>query len=166
METIPTARQTEDDPVIQKPDHKCSMKHKESILSQFDDNEDYFVVDDFVREVKKEGSCLKAMKRYTFLVYDGLGFWGTDVTKLDRLKRGKYHKPPGWFDRFKSFQYVVTSIILIIVFGMILAHEIDRIGDITTSTLYYEKAKNVSYPATESIPLMTTMYIHLDSVVN
>ena len=87
------------------------------------------------------------------------------MTKLDRLKKGKHFKAPGWLDRFKSAQYVVTTLIILIAFGIIIHREILRIGSIQTSSLTYEKAKSVSYPVMESLPLMTTLYFWFDSVI-
>ena len=96
-------------------------------------DEDYFVVDDVINEISKEQSFWIGFKKYVFLMWDGLGFWSTDVTKLDRLKRGKYNRPPGWLHRFKSLQYVITTFILLFIFGSIILHEIKRIGELTTS---------------------------------
>ena len=124
METIPTARQNENDELVKPQEnehHHCHQDEKKvDFLSSLKNEEDYFVVDDVIREVSKEQSFWIGFKKYAFLMWDGLGFWGTDVTKLDRLKRGKYHKHPGWLDRYKSFQYLITTFIIIIIVGSII----------------------------------------------
>lgn len=95
---------------------------------ELNNSEDYFVVDDVMREFNQKKSCWEGVKSYAFLVWDGLGFWGTDVTKLDRLKRGKYMRKPGWLDRFKSAEYCVTSVIFLYLAISIILYEGNRVG--------------------------------------
>ena len=127
-EPAPTARQSDRDVLVK---HVCvERRDSKKIFGDLDDAEDYFVFDDIFNEVAREASCWGGFKNYVFLFWDGLGFWGTDVTKLDRLKKGKYYKAPGWFDRYKSSKYVISSLVFMIAFGIIIYSEIERIGDI------------------------------------
>jgi hypothetical protein len=55
-------------------------------------------------------------KNYIFLLWDGLGFFGFDDNKLERLKG----KKPKWYDKFSNKRWVVARLILSIVFINVL----------------------------------------------
>lgn len=116
-------------------------------MAKLNDSTDYFVVDDVIKEMGKENSCKDIFMKYSFLIWDGLGFWGTDVTKLDRLKKGTYFRPPGWFDHFKSFEYFVTSVIFLWVSISIIVYEANRVGTIDKQNNKVTKESSLSYPA-------------------
>lgn len=106
-------------------------------------DEDDFVVDDAIKELYD----WPHIKKFIFMINDGLGFWGTDVTKLDRLKNKPYHKEPGWFDKFFSLEYFITSAITLWVAISIIIYEIERIGTISTQHNTLVKKMSLTYEA-------------------
>ena len=60
-------------------------------------DDDSQVLDDILRE-NEVVCCAEIIKRYTLLLWDGLGFFGTATYKLRRLRGKKV----GWCDKFKS----------------------------------------------------------------
>ena len=68
-------------------------KYKSNIVN----DDDSMVIDDIIKETKGI-SVRTLLGKYCFLLWDGLGFFGTDTYKLARLRGHK----AGWFDKFKS----------------------------------------------------------------
>lgn len=56
---------------------------------------------------KKQNLYCQLLKSYLFLMWDGLGFFGFDDNKLDRLKG----RPPKWYDRFYNKRWIAAKII-------------------------------------------------------
>ena len=74
-----------------------------ALLNKFDkpsdiDTDDEQVFDDIIAE-NKDKKWKDLVIDYAFLLWDGLGFFGTAIHKLWRLRGYK----PRWFDRFRSF---------------------------------------------------------------
>ena len=61
--------------------------------------------------------CCALFSSYVFLLWDGLGFFGFDLLKLERLKG----KAPRWYDRFKNQRWLVLNLIITIVLTYFLA---------------------------------------------
>jgi hypothetical protein len=61
---------------------------------------------------------------YLFILWDGLGFFGFDDAKLERIRR----KPAGWFDKFKSFKRMILLILGLIVLIYVLVTQILKWG--------------------------------------
>jgi hypothetical protein len=59
------------------------------------------------------------------MIWDGLGFFGFDDTKLDRLKG----KPLDFCTKFYSVKWVITSFLAIIVIIIVLILEAGRYQD-------------------------------------
>ena len=75
---------------------------------------------------KKKMGCCEFFASYIFLLWDGLGFFGFDDNKLDRL-RGK---PPKWYDRFLNFRWILFNLTLTAIMVSILARQAGNVGNI------------------------------------
>ena len=63
----------------------------------------------------EETKCEMVMN-YTFLLWDGIGFFGFDDNKLNRLK-GQSVK---WSDRFKNKRWIIFNLMAFILITFIL----------------------------------------------
>ena len=61
---------------------------------------------------------------YSLMLWDGLGFFGTDHTKLGRLKGEKVD----FYTPFKCFRKMILMLILLSVTIYILVTEISKLG--------------------------------------
>lgn len=77
-------------------------------------SEDSEVFDDLLAE--NDGKSLRTvLSEYIFLFWDGLGFFGTDVTKLHRLKHPNDPNSIRWYDKFTSCQWMSTTVIMLFI---------------------------------------------------
>ena len=61
---------------------------------------------------------------YLFIWWDGIGFFGFDDAKLERIRR----KPAGWLDKYKSVNRMILFTIAFFVLIYILVNEISKLG--------------------------------------
>ena len=66
------------------------------------------------------------IKMIIFLIWDGLGFFGFDDNKLQRL-RGI---PVRWNDRFKNKRWMLYQSVGLFIIFAILVNEFRKIGDV------------------------------------
>ena len=66
----------------------------------------------------------ESFKKYAFITWDGLGFFGFDDTKLARLRGA----PVKVTDKFKSKKWVLTGIILFSVVIFVMATELSKMN--------------------------------------
>ena len=74
----------------------------------------------------QKSSCINICSNYSFLLWDGLGFFGFSDVKLNRLKGIK----PRWFDRFTVKRWVVMNLIIFLLFAYILFQVFLTLGDV------------------------------------
>ena len=100
------------------------------------------------------------------MFWDGLKFFGTDVTKLKRLKRnnGEKPKPPRWYDKLLSIQWMTTTIVLLAITIFVLRQEVKLYGTVQIINKETVHSQNLTYNANETLPLMFTIYFKLDEV--
>ena len=127
------------------------------------------VIDDVYEECKNDG-WLKSISQYIFMFWDGLGFFGTDITKLERLKKvkdktdPKGYKGPKWYDKFKSCQWFTTSLILISISIHVIRLEIDKLGTVEIVNKDIAHRNNFTYGINETLPLLVSLYFQLDEI--
>ena len=68
---------------------------------------------------KSEDSYKDYLTTYIFLLWDGLGFFGFDDNKLERLKGRK----PKWHDKFSNKRWITAQLIFISVIVSVLYHQ-------------------------------------------
>jgi hypothetical protein len=66
--------------------------------------------------MNKKTSCFEVVINYLYLLWDGLGFYGFDDNKLDRLKGVK----PRWYDKFTNKRWLVANLVVGILIVYIL----------------------------------------------
>ena len=62
-------------------------------------------------------------KNISYLVWDGLGFFGYDDNKLERVRGTK----PRWFDRFLNVRYVLFQVVFVAVIVYVFASQIENL---------------------------------------
>ena len=70
--------------------------------------------------------CCDYFKNYIYLLWDGLGFFGFNDTKLNRLKGIK----PRWYDRFLSKRWVAFNITSLVLVTYVLIEQLKILGSI------------------------------------
>ena len=67
--------------------------------------------------IKRRTSISVYIQTYLFLIWDGLGFFGYDNHKLDRLKGIK----PKWYDKFMNPYWIFLnfSFLLVLIIVMV-----------------------------------------------
>ena len=65
---------------------------------------------------KKKAACCQEVKQYSWYIWDGMGFFGSDSLKLDRLKG----KEPKWTDAFLDGTWILTKIMIALIIIIIL----------------------------------------------
>ena len=53
--------------------------------------------------------CCELFTSYVYLLWDGLGFFGFDDNKLERVKG----KEPRWYDRFVNKRWILFNLSII-----------------------------------------------------
>ena len=66
------------------------------------------------------------IKQYIWLLWDGVGFFGTSDLKLDRLKG----KKPRWYDPCKSKRWMAFNFIAFVAVTIILKDSIETLGTV------------------------------------
>jgi hypothetical protein len=74
----------------------------------------------------KNGKFCELFRTYLFLLWDGLGFFGFDDNKLNRLKG----IPPKWHDRFMNKRWVLFNLTSISIVLIIIVGQLETLGDV------------------------------------
>ena len=96
------------------------------------------------------------MSMYIFLLWDGLGFFGFDPTKIDRLK-GKNAR---WYDRFFNGKYMALQILFTGIIVVFLIKEYGHIGDVKSQQINTEYNDEYTFPAQDQLKI--TSLVNLD----
>ena len=80
--------------------------------------------DPSLEPVPETFSCKKYLNTYCFMLWDGLGFFGFDDAKLERIRR----KPASVFDKCNSIQRMVIIILGFAVLTYVLVTQIAKWG--------------------------------------
>ena len=101
--------------------------------------------------VKQSGTdkCCDLFTTYLFLLWDGLGFFGFDDTKLPRLKG----ITPKWYDRFTSKRWLLFNLTSVAIVIFILSRQVGTIGDIKQQQINYGKEDKYELPLKDHLKL-------------
>ena len=66
--------------------------------------------------MRRKTTCCDYLDSYLFLLWDGLGFFGYDNHKLNRLKGIK----PKWYDKFKNIYWIIFNLTLVLIITVVL----------------------------------------------
>lgn len=117
---------------------------------------------------------------YNWIIYDSptFKFFGTDNSKLDRLKgqpttalkpgvkdKKFEKKPPRWFDRFLDKQWLIYNIILYSIIGALYIPTLMRLGTLHWQEFTRDKVDKLSFPLTEAVPFSFKMQLEENSIV-
>jgi hypothetical protein len=73
---------------------------------------------------RKEETNKQLLYEYSLLLWDGLGFFGFDDTKLDRLNG----KPVTFTSKFSSYKWIVMTVTAWVVVLAVLLTELGSLG--------------------------------------
>ena len=90
---------------------------------------------------KSRSSCWDLFTNYIFFLWDGLGFFGFDGNKLDRLKGIK----PRWYDPFFNKGWILNKLIILAIMVYVLNGNFEKLGDIKSQTLNKEKGSKYTF---------------------
>lgn len=87
--------------------------------------------------IRKKFSYFQLINFYTLILWDGVGFFGTDQHKLARL-RGVAFK---WFHKFRSVRLVIFNLLIIGLALYVIVTEVNKLGSESNmfSSLVLEK---------------------------
>jgi hypothetical protein len=87
-------------------------------------------------------------------MWDGLGFFGFDDTKLDRIKG----KEVGWCTPLLSIKSTPLMIIGIVVMAYIIINEAGNLGKQKSQTIDLQQNESFTYNIEEAMPLIGTSW--------
>ena len=82
------------------------------------------------------------------MIWDGLGFFGFDDTKLARLnKNGKYY----FTDKLTSFKWLGKTILSLGIVIAVIASQVKNLGQVKSQSIQLMSSSSYSYNISESI---------------
>jgi hypothetical protein len=93
------------------------------------------------------------MRYYALQVWDGLGFFGFDDTKLDRLKG----KPLDFLTKFTSIKWIILNFLSLIIIILVLIMEAGQYGSEKGKTIKLVERDFYEYDVRDS---MSLRYVH------
>jgi hypothetical protein len=118
--------------------------------------------DPSLEPVPEAFSCKKYLNTYMFMLWDGLGFFGFDDAKLDRIRR----KPASVFDKCNSIQRMIIYIVGFTVLIYVLATQIAKWGMQKSQVVDLNTQNKFVYNITEQFKFVGTTYFFMDSVIS
>ena len=97
---------------------------------------------------------------YSLLMWDGLGFFGFDDTKIARLRGVKVT----FWTPFTSKKQTVILIISIIVAVNLILNEVKKLGTLKSQEIQLVPIKGYSYNVTQAIPLVSANWWFIDEL--
>jgi len=94
------------------------------------------------------------------MVWDGLGFFGTDHTKLNRLKGEKVN----FWTPFKSYKVLILSTIGFIVAVTVILMEFNKLGKEKSQTISLVQRDGFSYNYTDALALHGGNWFYVDEI--
>lgn len=110
-------------------------------------------------EVPK-ASCLDILYEYCLLLWDGLGFFGFDTTKLPRLKGVKVN----FCTKFKSLKWILMTLITMIIVVLVVYQEFSKLGSLKQQTISLIVKDKFWYDANRAIPLRWVHWFYIDEI--
>jgi hypothetical protein len=101
-------------------------------------------------------------KKYLFYLWDGLGFFGFDDTKLARIK----NKRPGkYMDSCGSFKWSIANLLALIVAVFIISSEVGNLGKIKSKSVTLVPADIYHYDINFAFNWLGVFYFYLSELV-
>ena len=87
------------------------------------------------------------LEQYLFLIWDGLGFFGYDNHKLNRLKGIK----PKWYDKFLNPYWIFFNVTFIGIISVVLVQEYSNLGTVKSQQINYQEKKKYELDSSTSL---------------
>ena len=113
---------------------------------------------------KPQPTCFEEFKAnlrgYLLMLWDGVGFFGTDHFKLGRLVGEKVN----FLTPFKSTKFVIIFGLGMLITIYILVTEISRVGNQKSQTISFVRNDYYEYHFSEAIPLLSCNWFYVDEI--
>jgi hypothetical protein len=100
-------------------------------------------------------------KEYLWLMWDGVGFFGTSELKLDRLKG----KEPRWYDPFKNMRWMALNLIIFAIVSIVLKSGFDSLATIKSQEIRNVYQKTYTFDIRGQMPLIGAVYFKQTSLM-
>jgi hypothetical protein len=90
------------------------------------------------------------LKEYALLVWDGVGFFGSDLYKLPRLKGRKKLR---WSDKCQSLRWIVVGAIAVTLLLIFAANELAQLGEEKDMVRLEQARSEFTFNLSEAVPL-------------
>ena len=100
------------------------------------------------------------MHYYALQVWDGLGFFGFDETKLDRLKGRKLT----FLTKLYSGKWIVLNLMTLVIIILVMVMEAGKYGSIKAKSIKLIERDLYSYDVRDSMPLRYVHWFWLDQL--
>ena len=94
------------------------------------------------------------------MVWDGLGFFGTDHTKLGRLKGEKVN----FFTPFKSYRLLILSTVGFLIACAVIFTEFNKLGTRKSQTISLVQKDGFNYDYTDSLALHGGNWFYVNEI--
>ena len=94
---------------------------------------------------------------YSLMVWDGLGFFGFDDTKLARLKGEKVT----FFTKFKSLKWSIATLMTLTAIMYVLVTEASKLNTQKSKTISLIEQDRYIYNATEAVPIVWASFFYI-----
>ena len=101
------------------------------------------------------------MQTALFFMWDGVGFFNMDDTKLNRL-RGK---KPSVFDRCKIFRWISFALIFFTCVAMIMYNEALKLGTKKSQSITLVDIVKEVFRVDRDMPLVAAIYFWMDELL-
>ena len=101
------------------------------------------------------------LSAFALMIWDGVGFFGTDHFKLLRLQGEKVN----FCTPFKSIKQVIIYILVTFITIYILYTEINKLGTQKAQTISFVRSDYYSYHYSNAIPLHAINWFYFDGLV-
>jgi hypothetical protein len=112
-------------------------------------------------QLTKDSTKSELFYDYLLMVWDGLGFFGLDDTKLARLRGEKVTFKTKFFSR----RWVMASCISVLAVFYILLTEISKLDTLKSQTISLLPQETFTYNMTDIFPLILVSYLVVDELL-
>ena len=114
------------------------------------------------QEAYKERTWKQLAYESGLIIWDGLGFFGFDETKLPRLTRGgKYY----YTDKCTSIKWVLGSIAAFVVIVAVIASQVKNLGMVKSQSIQLKSQGSYSFNITEQMHMVAAIYFWMDKLM-
>jgi len=113
------------------------------------------------QDPKRQSTVWEMFHDYSLMLWDGLGFFGFDNTKLARLRGQKVT----FLTQFKSFWWMATSFITVFAVFYVSIIEFSKLNTLKSKSISLREQDKYIYNATEVLPVVAISYFFVDEIL-